>query len=152
MLIFPIASLRPVVHDCANVAFRFRVFERLAFIVLLPPNADAEFDLCVSASKINLERNERCSRGLRSFVQLFEFPLMNEQFSGSTGLMIKLVRLVVFRNVAVDKPQLSVFNSGVGLRNIAMPGSEAFDLASPQDDSTFELRRDVKIMAGAAVL
>ena len=144
--------MRPIVHNSANVAFGFCVFKRLTFIVLLPPDADAEFDFRVSAGKVNLKRNERCTRRLCGFVQLFEFLLMNEQFSGSTGLMIKLMSLVVFRDVTVYKPQFAVFHSGVGIRYIAMPVSEAFDLASPQDDSALQLRRDVKVMPGAAVL
>ena len=119
--------------------------------MLLPPNADAKFDFRVSASKVNLKRNERRSRRLGCSVQLFEFLLMNQQLSGSSRRMIELVRLVVFGNVTVDKPQLSVFHSGVGLRNIAMPGSKAFNFASPQDNSALKLSGDVKIMSGAAV-
>ena len=79
------------------------------------------------------------------------FLLMNKQLSGSPRLMIKLVRLVVFGNIAVNKPQFSVFDSGVRIGNVAMAVSETFDFASPQDDSTFQLRRDVKFVPGAAV-
>ena len=119
--------------------------------MLFSPGADAELDFGVSASKVNLKRNERRSRGLSGSVQLFEFLLMNQQLSGSSGRMVELMRFVILRDVAVDKPQFSVFHSGVGIRNITMSVPEAFDFASPEDNSALNLSGDVIIMPCAAV-
>jgi hypothetical protein len=70
--------------------------------------------------------------------ELTDFFFVNQQLSGAQRGMIGGVAVVIGSDVAVEEPELSVFDEAIGVFQVGGTGTNRLDLGSREYDSRFE--------------
>jgi len=102
--------------------------------------------------KINFQRNERKSFCCRSHFTPPDLRTVEQKFPCTFRFMIEPIGLKVLLNIAVDKPDLTIFDLRIGLCKRAAAFAQALHFASDQNDAALIRIKNFVIMSGLAVL
>src|ERR1700685_4606922 len=118
----------------------------LALVVELAAPGHGQGELGKPAGEKDRQGDERQPLLFRGLGDLLELAFPQQELPRPLGLMVYHVGLRVKGDVAVDEPQLSVVDAGVGLfdRNLAV--ADALHFAADQDDAAFDLVQNVVLV------
>src|SRR6478672_10796325 len=96
--------------------FPIPFLNRLALVVHFLAFRERQFDLCPPpAVEIDRQRDERQALARHRAVKLGDFAVLEQQFPRPPGLVVQAIAMAVFRDVAVDQPNLVALHGGVAL-------------------------------------
>lgn len=122
--------LLPAAHGSLQVPLHLGFSLCLSFIMQLASAAESYEDFSdPPLVEIHFQGHQGQAFFMGFAGELSQFALVYQQFAGPLGRVIPDGRLRVFRDVAIDEPQLAVADAAkcFGQRDLAVP--EAFDFA-----------------------
>ena len=114
--------------------------------------AQAQKHLCPAFFEIHFKRHQGQAFLKGQGGETLDLAAVHEQFSRTLGLMIELVGLGVFGNVAADEPDFVVFYPSVGLFERDVAFAQTLHLAADQRQAALQGIDDQEILVGLAIL
>ncbi len=128
----PDAALQEAVLPNVNATLGF------PFVPLLFPASQSQFDFHPAILEVHAGRDERQALLLRFANQLPNLFLMNQKFASTQRSMVGIASVFVGTDMAVQQPQLIVFNEPVGVFEIGFTAPDRLYFGSSEDYARFK--------------
>jgi len=134
-----------------GLTFDLLLLEIGTLISLLLSFADADLHLHVGVLPVEAESGKGETLDLGLSEQTVDLGSMKEESPDALGFVLLVAGALVWLNVDVIEPRLPIFDSGKRAAEIAMPGTDRFDLGTFQLQASLDPVEDVVIPESLSV-
>lgn len=146
-------SLGSLLDRPVNLSPRVGLLEHLSLVMQLAPLAQRDHALGNRPiGKIDPKWNQRQPPFLGLEPKTMELPSVQQQLTHPLGRMVPKRRLPILVDLAVDKPQLSIFESCISLLDAAASVPQALYLAAMENHPALDRIENLIVVLGLAVL
>ena len=125
--------------------------DAIAFFVNPATAADADLQLGLAPSEIQLERNQGQTFLREGLLKLGDLTTMEEQATVASWIVIGLTGRLVSGDVSADEMHVAVSRAAIGFLDRDAPGARALDFGAHEAESGLEAAQDVVLVEGAPV-
>src|SRR5438445_179910 len=113
-----------------HLASRLALFDHLPLVVALAPARDTELDLGPAVFDVDPQRDERVALLRHCPDELADLVLVQQELSGTQGIVIVVRRVGPWRDMHVAQPHLAVLDPRVPIAQAGVTGPQRFDLGT----------------------
>ena len=128
------------------------LFELLTLVIMVKSTADADLYLGLAALEVHGEGNEREALALHQLLDLADLLLVEQEFAVAVRLVAGVPGAGVRGDVRVLQPDFAVLDARIRALDLDAVFAHGLDLGASQGDARLELREELVVVPGTAVL